>query len=185
MAGGQQQLRRSTACSSKSGQCHVISQGMQLNTDLSAWCYASAVLAVARCLCVSVSPESHRNGWTDEADFWRGGFLWLAHAPCVLRKFGYLKMSALFSNTLSQTMNLENFATACRLSQHVSSTKMGAQRDKLATVVGQTKLTVLAAFDRWPCPVHHTERLALLPRYTARYAWSQNPCQQQEEVNVE
>jgi len=43
----------------------------------------------------------------------------------------------------------------------LSSTKVDAQCNKLVTVVGRTKLTVLATFDRLRWPVDHSERVQL------------------------
>jgi len=59
------------------------------------------------------------------------------------------------------------FATCCQL----RSTNVDVQCDKLATVVGQTKLTILApsTFDQRNTPVCHTERSAVC---RTRCMWS-------------
>ena len=60
---------------------------------------------------------------------------------------GVCKIWVLSSGTLFQTQDSENVATVyCRL----SSTKVDAQCDKLATVIGRTKLTRLAPVDVRP-----------------------------------
>jgi len=53
--------------------------------------YASAVLAMARCLSVCLSHAGIISKWLDESIcFWHGGFL--PHIPhCVIRKYGYLQ----------------------------------------------------------------------------------------------
>jgi len=84
--------------------------------------YASAVYAVVVSLSVWLSvrssvrhkPVLYRNDWTNRAGFWYGGFLPpIPH--CALKTFGYLQKLGYFpSGTLSQTPDLENFATASR-----------------------------------------------------------------------
>ena len=70
--------------------------------------YTSAIYAVV--MCPSVCPPV----WSLYFfGFWRGGFL-RPIPQCVLRQFGTSKIRVLPSETFSQTLDLENFATASR-----------------------------------------------------------------------
>ena len=58
-----------------------------------------AILALIKVYAVVTCPSVHscitsrycRNQWTNQAGFWRGGFLLPIPHCCVVRKFGYLK----------------------------------------------------------------------------------------------
>jgi len=52
-------------------------------------------------------------------------------STCVKRKFEYLQKSVLSSGTLSQTLDLENFASAYRSSKRVIEKGGRSERDKL------------------------------------------------------
>ena len=60
-------------------------------------CYSIAGFAVVVCpsvqsvrLSVCYKPVLYRNGWTNRAGYWHGGFL-PSIPHCVIRKFGYLQ----------------------------------------------------------------------------------------------
>ena len=102
-----------------------------LNSTIWRWPYntvfiratlCSAVLATVLCLsvCSFVSVcynplLMHRNGWTKRAQFWHGGFL---PPTCILAVLwgnsdtSEIWVGLLFSGTFSQTLDLENIATA-------------------------------------------------------------------------
>jgi len=86
------------------------------------------VLAVALCPCLSVCLSvcvCHksvfcRNGWTNWAGFWHGSFFPpILHCMCYKEIHVSSKIGALPSGTLFQTLDLDNFTTACRSSKRV------------------------------------------------------------------
>jgi len=77
------------------------------------------VLATSLCLSVCHKSEFCWKGWTNWAGFWHGSFL-RPIINCVIRKFAYLQKSRVLPfGTLLQTLDLENFAMAYRLSKCV------------------------------------------------------------------
>jgi len=75
-----------------------------------------------------------------ELIIWHGGFLPLI-LHCVVRKFIRLQTKRTFLRNFvpNSVLRLWHVSTPCQL----SSTNVDAQCDKLATVVGRTKLTIL------------------------------------------
>jgi len=64
-------------------------------------------------VCVCHKSVFYRNGWTNRTGFGMGSSFHLSNT--VVRKFRYLKIKVLLSETLLQTLDLEkNFATAYR-----------------------------------------------------------------------
>jgi len=71
---------------------------------------------------------------TTGAGFWCGGFLAVV-SDCLVRKFGYLQeVRVLFSGTLSQTLDLENFAMASQSHCRQNSSTVELVDDTCTTV---------------------------------------------------
>ena len=72
--------------------------------------------------CLYLSQVGVLSKWLNESSWFWHGIFFPSILHCVKRKFWYLhslKIKVLYSGTLSQTLVLENFASACRSSKHV------------------------------------------------------------------
>jgi len=106
--------------------------------------YASAVYAVVVCRpSVRHNPVFYRNNWTNRAGFGMEASFHLGYPTlCYKEIWVSPKIRALPSGTLSQTPNLENFATASRsrYQQNSSSTSTVELVDHTCTTVDESWL---------------------------------------------
>jgi len=102
----------------------------------------SSVITVTRCMSVYVCHSRYctETAGRVELIIWHGGFLPLI-LHCAVRKFIRLQTKGTFLRNFVPNSVLRpwHVSTPCQL----SSTNVDAQCDKLATVVGRTKLTII------------------------------------------
>jgi len=83
--------------------------------------YVTVTLCLYLCLCLSVTSRHSicRNGWTDRAGFWHGGFLWhILHCVATCKEIQVSvyknKGTFLLISVLNSGLSIENFATTLR-----------------------------------------------------------------------
>jgi len=108
-------------------------------------CYASAVLDVGLCPCLSVCHKSvfYRNGWTNRAGFRHVSFL-PPVLHCVKRKFGYLQNKGTFLWNFIQNFGLRKFLHGISIVEacyQLSSRKVDAQFCTVAWQLARFQLT--------------------------------------------
>jgi len=118
---------------------HCVSAKTRKTFHFTARRYVSAVFALVMCpsVCPSVRhrPVLYRKDRTrtTQAGFWRRGVL-PPVTRCVIRKFVYLPRLDMPSRTLSQTSDLENFATTSRPRCEQNSSSSSTVDDTYTTV---------------------------------------------------
>jgi len=105
------------------------------------------------------------------SDFWHRGFLRLL-LYCVLRKLWYRKSPS--SGTLSQTLDFENFATACPPSPSATNNSKSSSAIDNTGDEGECVQVLSTVDQRWS-PVDHTQRPALCITWLAD-GHDESPC---------